>query len=138
MKKGIIKLFAAVVMLSAMIFAVPAANAEGEIAIPDSDLTYTLVDGTLTISGTGDMPDWSFAGAPWYDSRDSITAVVIEEGVTSIGGRAFYSCDGLESITIPTSVTSIGDWAFYSCDGLESITIPASVTSIGDSAFAQL
>ena len=90
MKKGIIKLFAAVVMLAAMIFAISAANAEGEIDIPDSDLTYTLVDGTLTISGTGDMPDWeSAADVLWYDSRDSITAVVIEEGVTSIGNNAF-------------------------------------------------
>ena len=61
--------------------------------------------------------------------------VVIESGVTSIGGNAFYDCTSLKSITIPDSVTSIGDYAFSDCTGLTSITIPDSVTSIGTYAF---
>ena len=81
------------------------------------DLTYTLDDsGTLTISGTGAMTDYSSSSssrAPWYSSRSNITSVVIEDGVTSIGSYAFYDCSALESITIPDSVTSIDDSAFY-------------------------
>ncbi len=61
--------------------------------------------------------------------------VVIPEGVTSIGDRAFYWCSGLTSVTIPDSVTSIGDSAFSGCRSMRSVTLPDSVTSIGDSAF---
>lgn len=57
------------------------------------------------------------------------------QGVTSIGGYAFYNCSGLTSVTIPEGVTSIGDYAFNGCSGLTSVTIPDGVTSIGSSAF---
>ena len=94
-------------------------------------VTWTLSgDGTLTISGTGDME-----GAPWLSQRDEIKKVVIKDGVTSIGNNAFRYCSGLTSLTIPNSVTSIGEYAFYRCSGLTSLTIPNSVTSIGGGAF---
>ena len=64
-----------------------------------------------------------------------VTDVVVADGVTSIGHRAFDGCRSLTSITIPNSVTSIGGWAFDGCRSLTSITIPKSVTSIGDCAF---
>ncbi len=93
-------------------------------------------DGVLTISGSGAMTDYeSSSDVPWYSYRDSITKVVIENGVTNIGDDAFRFCNSLKSITIPDSVTSIGSYAFYSCDSLASINIPASVTSIGIYAF---
>ncbi len=100
------------------------------------NLTWTLDDnGTLTISGTGAMTNYSSSSAPWYVNRGSIKTVVIKDGVTSIGNWAFYSCDSLTSVTIGDSVTSIGDRAFYDCKRLTSVTIPDSVTSIGNSAF---
>lgn len=93
------------------------------------NLTWDLTDGVLTISGTGSM--WSFYGtsyaststAPWYSSRSSISSVVIPEGVTNIGSKAFAGCTGLASITIPNSVTSIEDRAFEDCTGLTSVHI---------------
>lgn len=104
------------------------------------NLTWTLDnEGTLTISGTGAMWDFIIAeeegsitySTPWCSS---ITSVVIEPGVTSIGGAAF--CEpGLTDIEIPNSVTSIGRWAFSGCDNLTTINIPDSVTSIGEAAF---
>lgn len=62
-------------------------------------------------------------------------AVVIPDGVTSLGKGAFIYSYNLTSVVIPNSVTSIGDYAFYNCTNLPSITIPNSVTSIGNSAF---
>ena len=93
-------------------------------------------DGTLTISGTGDMPSYVVEDdVPWYNYQGNIEKVVIKDGVTSIGKNAFSYCLSLTSITIPNSVTSIGERAFENCSSLTSLTIPNSVTSIGDCAF---
>ena len=102
------------------------------------DLTWMLTqDGTLTISGTGEMEYYHGADtAPWCKNREDIINVVVTSGVTSIGESAFYGCNSLTSITIPEGVTSIESGAFYWCSGLTSITIPESVKSIGDSAFS--
>ncbi len=100
------------------------------------DLRWTLdADGVLTISGTGDMEDY-YSGSPsWNKESSSITSVVIEDGVTSIGIDAFFEYTGLTSVTIPDSMTSIGYRAFEGCTGLTSVTIPDSVISIDDKAF---
>ena len=77
------------------------------------NLTWTLDDaGTLTISGTGEMTDWSEGDAPWYKNRTKITTVVIGSGVTSVGSYAFYGCTNLTDVTIPEGVESIGQNAF--------------------------
>ena len=63
------------------------------------------------------------------------TAVVIPEGVTRIGERAFYDKRWLTGVTIPDSVTGIGVCAFSDCYYMESITIPERVAVIGSRAF---
>ena len=104
------------------------------------NLKWTLSGGTLTISGTGAMTNYTYSGGksntPWYSYSSSIKTVIIEDGVASIGYYAFYGCSGLTSVTIPNSVTSIGSSAFYGCSSLTSVTIPNSVTSIGYYAFS--
>ncbi len=72
--------------------------------------------------------DWAFYPC------SSLTSIVIPEGVTSIGDRAFEEC-ALTSITIPESVTSIGEGAFQNCN-FESIVIPDGLTNIADHAFS--
>ena len=100
-------------------------------------LTWSLSDdGTLTISGKGDMADYNSGTAPWYSVRSQIKSVVIERGVTSIGNDAFYGCDALTGVTIPGSVIRIEDYAFSDCSALTSVTIPDSVTYIGYWAFS--
>ena len=101
------------------------------------EVTWNLdSEGTLTISGEGAMIDRNDGyGDPWDSYTEKIVNVIIENGVTNIGGYAFYDCGNLSSITIPDSVTDIGDLAFHSCSSLTSITIPDSVTNIGDLAF---
>ena len=100
------------------------------------NLTWTL-DGnySLTISGTGDMTDYNSINVPWYNNREYITSIKINDSVTSIGEWAFWYCTGLTNVTIGNRVTSIGDWAFGNCTSLESITIGNGVTSIGERAF---
>jgi uncharacterized repeat protein (TIGR02543 family) len=100
-----------------------------------------IADGTLTISGTGYMRDYDVTSSdptytPWYGYRSSITRVIVEDGVTDIGGGAFYGCTGLTSVTIPNSVTSIGSGAFSSCVGLTLVTSLTEVPpTLGTSAF---
>jgi len=113
---------------------------------------------TLTISGTGNMQDFTLV--PWEDVKSEITSLVINYGITTIGAAAFYGCSGLTgtltipnsvqstgyaafaycinltSVSIPNSMILIGNNTFGSCSGLTSVTIPASVSSIGQYAFA--
>jgi hypothetical protein len=66
-----------------------------------ADFDWKFEDGTLTISGTGDMPDYEIHDnkAPWRIYQDKIEKVVIKDGVTNIGSYAFYYCENLTSIT---------------------------------------
>ena len=75
-------------------------------------------------------PDFEISEGVLIKYKGTAEVVAIPEGVTSIGGCAFYDCRGLTSITIGNSVTSIGAYAFSYCTGLTEITIPDSVTSI--------
>ncbi len=103
-----------------------------------ANVAWSFADGTLTVSGNGAMTDYaSAASAPWYDLRDSIKKVVIQQGVTSVGSQAFHSYKSLTSVTIPEGVTRIGAHAFRACSGLFSVTIPGSVVTVGAWAFAQ-
>ena len=90
------------------------------------NVTWTLNNGVLTISGTGDMTDYLLEERPF--SGLSFSKAVIKDGVTSIGDYTFMRCFGVKSISIPDSVKRIGIQAFYQCTALSDITIPDSVT----------
>ena len=102
-------------------------------------------DYTLRIYGNGAMDDYSTYSnttkllpdqAPWgIELYKKIKEVVIENGVTHIGGRSFYKCASLTKATIPNSMKSIGYDAFSDCTRLANITIPNGVTSIRNRAF---
>ena len=100
------------------------------------NVTYTFDSstGTLIISGTGEMTDYSNTNSPFYN-QSSIKEVVVNNGVTSIGNYVFNRCSDLMSVIISNGVIKIGVWAFVGCGSLTSIKIPDSVTSIGNHAF---
>jgi len=103
-----------------------------------ANLTWTLDStGTLTISGTGAMTDFgSYSSVPWYSYRNDIKSVVVENGVTTIGGFAFSSCFSLASVAVPDSLVSIGKNAFHACTILEEITLSEHTTDIHETAFS--
>ena len=97
-------------------------------------LTWTLdPEGTLTISGTGEMADYDEDTMWSHDG--SIKSVIIQDGVISIGKGMFQGCSSLQSVSIPQSVLSIGREAFDSCSALSDVRIPDNVTRIGYKAF---
>lgn len=101
------------------------------------DLTWEYSDHVLTISGSGEMADYSASGetAPWSDFKSVILSVVLENGVTGIGDFAFYKCANLCSVEIPESISQIGKGAFSHCESLGSVRIPFRVSRIVRSAF---
>ena len=147
MKKALFVLIA--VFLLMFCFAVSASASTVDSGACGENLTWTLdSDGELTISGAGKMYYYSegfdsenqmyYTTAPWggaVPNSERIKALVIENGVTSIGSYAFSGCTGLTGISLPNSVKSIDSYAFSNCTGLENITIPESVTSIEAFAF---
>lgn len=100
------------------------------------NLTWEFADGILTISGTGDMYDYSEDYlAPWNEHCLEITNVTISDGVTSIGSYAFCYCS-VKSITLPFGLKHIGSSAFFNCPNIQQIKIPDSVEHIDPYAFS--
>lgn len=71
----------------------------------------------------------------FYQNKDIVKSIVIENGIEIIADRAFLECRNLKSISIPNSVTRLGKEAFFGCSSLSAVIIPASVNEIGMSAF---
>lgn len=90
----------------------------------DGNLTWTLDNGILTISGTGKMNVYSYDSTPWRQYSEYILSAVVNDGITSIGDNAFRYCTNLTSVSIPDSVISIGQYAFTWCPKLLSVSIP--------------
>ena len=103
------------------------------------NITWSLGrDGTLTISGTGEMVfEEAFLSSPWQYYNQQIKKVSIEEGITSIGESAFWYCKNLMSVDISNSVTSIEDNAFGNCEKLTDVKLPNGLTHIGWEAFTE-
>ena len=104
-----------------------------------ANLTYTLSNnGVLTITGDGDMTNFTDAGSvPWFKQRTRISSVVFDGNVTSIGSYAFNYCTKLSQCALPESVKAIGTYAFYRCGSLTEFRVPSKVTGIGAFAFAE-
>jgi len=99
-------------------------------------VTWTLdVDKSLlTISGNGEMADYSFE-SPWYAYSAYVDYVIIENGVENIGKNAFVDQYSLISVEIPDSVTRIEYGAFRNCCSLMNVSLGNGLTEIGGSAF---
>lgn len=123
--------------------------------------TLNTTSGTLTIVGTGKMPDYaSRATVPWYGSRAQIKTVVVGEGITHLGNFVFSGFTNLYNLTLPstlesigsnvfiqdfkldeidlselTSLQTVGENSFLMCAGVTKVTLPNSLTEVGNSAF---
>ncbi len=101
---------------------------------------YNITSSTdLTVEVTYQGSSYS-TYADEYSGEVVILATVAYEGstysVTSIGWGAFGECNSLSSIVIPEGMKTIGGKAFYNCAGLTSVAIPSSVTNVGYEAFS--
>ena len=83
----------------------------------DAENPLTIVDGVVV------------------DCDPAAVSVVVPEGVTAIGEKAFFLCGRLTSVSLPSSVTEIRDSAFRYCTALKDVRLPEGVSTIGDGAF---
>lgn len=135
MKRTLSFLLSLVMMLGIISNANVTVNAASN-GVCGDDVIWAFDEGALTISGTGEMYDYtSHSSLPWYDVRSSIITITVGDGVKSIGDYAFSYCDNVISVTIGNQVTRVGDYAFYNCASISAIKFPDGVISIGDYAF---
>ena len=93
-------------------------------------------DHLLTISGSGEMPNYTRdVNAPWYPYQGQIESIIVEDGITALGNFSFYGCSKAVSIDIPDGIITIPDSCFEECSSLESIDLPDSVRTFGEFAF---
>ena len=121
--------------------------------------TWEYGNGTLTITGTGEITTYSTdmpTAYPWYPQAGNIQTVIIGEGITNIPAWAFAMYENLRSIHLPSTLKTIGWsaleetalWNVWLPEGLETIesyafmmtpfstvSIPSTVTEIGERAF---
>lgn len=104
----------------------------------DKNITWTLDDdGTLTVTGTGDMPDATSSALPFKDMNSNIKSIVIEGDITSVGNYVFYGLTNATTLTITAPITYVGDHSFAWCYGLTKIdfTNRDYITTVGEGAF---
>ncbi|MBO5945775.1 MAG: leucine-rich repeat protein, partial [Clostridia bacterium] len=71
----------------------------------------------------------------WFIGEDTITKVIIPEGVKTIGAYAFANLTALEEIVLPSTIQSIEYGAFYNCVSLTKVTGIENVQLINKAAF---
>ena len=100
------------------------------------NLTWTLNDaGILTISGNGNMYNYTFDDSPWKNLN--VNEIEFTGEITNIGDYAFNMCQGLTEITIPDTVTKIGEFSFNGCMDLESIILSKNLENIHNTSFIE-
>ena len=95
------------------------------------NMTWTLSDtGVITLSGTGSPFDYKSHEVPWYEQRNNIYSIVVEDGINSLGSYFFEDCENLTSITFGKDVENLGVHCIDNCPGLTELTLPDRVTML--------
>ena len=144
MKKIISILLSLLILLTAFpLIAVSADSAPKKLGDYESENVYYDYDKatkTLTISGTGaytteyDVLEGGYKFSTQYQLMsyaEEVEKVVVEEGITAIGGASFAYYKNLKTVSLPSTLKEIQPYAFYECYNLESITLPDSLEKIG-------
>ena len=130
-------------MLTMSLFVCIGALAGNNGSIGDN-LKWTFTDdGTLIISGKGEMQHaegnsvYAWGGENPQVKRNDIKKVVVQEGVTSLAEYICWDFANLQEVTLPKSLTKLGKECFKHCTALKSITLPDDITLIEESAFEE-
>lgn len=92
----------------------------------------------LTIKPAGGKTEVRISSAakyPWDDYKDSISKVVVADGIKNIPSNCFYDYRKLSEVELADSIEEIGRRAFFQCTCINNIDLPAGLKTIGEYAF---
>ena len=82
---------------------------------------YDEANKTISITGSGNMDDYTKSTQPWYLFQEQITEVTTSSTTSSIGTSAFEGCVRLAKISLGTGLEEIAANAFAGCTRLYHI-----------------
>ena len=140
-KKALSVLLSILMVLTLIPWAIVPAFAEDP--APTYAWTYDDETNTLTVTGTGALPDYTMFGengpslpdTPWAAYCETAEKIVIGENITAVGAYDFVLFDHVTEVGLPSTLTSIGEGAFAYCMELAEVNLPAGLTRIGKMAF---
>lgn len=135
-------------ILAAIIFALPfAVGIDGIFVTSEAaevenkcgdNVTWSLdtVTGVLTLSGTGPTYTYAHEGQPWYSYKESITKIVVEEGITRLSAGTLDWMQYATVISLPSTLKKF-DMTYSSLYRLETVEIPAdnNLTEINENVY---
>ncbi len=132
-----LRLIFKVIQMKKILFCIILALCLLSVSAAAAEITYKIDGETLTISGDGAMVDYyvNEVYPPWNSRLYTIKHIIIEDGVTYIGGSAFRGLEQLETVTVGADVKEIGSYAFYGCLKLTEINLPEGLQVISNDAF---
>ena len=106
-------------------------------SIPDDGSVIRLYAGSMTSSYITEvvLPSSIIAIDTAFAGNQSLTRVVLPEGLNRIPDDAFSGCISLREVVLPSTLSSIGSGAFRACYSLQNITLPSKLVTIGQHAF---
>ncbi|MBP5331171.1 MAG: leucine-rich repeat domain-containing protein, partial [Lachnospiraceae bacterium] len=114
----------------------PSGGNNGEVYVNGCDFRLETITIPGLVKHSGSKYDVIGINDKAFMNYENLTKVTIEDGLTYIGGGAFWGCWYLESIKFPKTLKELGQSAFEKCGSLNSITFPDSLTVIPQSVCA--
>ena len=108
-------------------------ESSGNIGTSSLSYSFDFETGTMTITGTGLMPDNDLPAGG--SVKNQINKLVLPSGLTGIGKYNFAHFSALTFLKIPDDVVILKEGAFWGCNVLETVEIPSSTAIIEDNVF---
>ena len=120
-----------------MLFAVNAAAETKNGTIPGTSIDWTYETGTytLTLSGSGTLPDYTEYTVDNHYFRTDENALIATYNIPEIGELKYYIIDLVKHINIGSGINTIGTLYFSEASKLETLTLSENVTAIKEKAF---
>ena len=110
--------------------------APGESDAVEPDIHWEMDGTTLRITGTGDIPDYSYyTAAPWTAAAHDADTLSIGDGITRIGDFAFNGLSNLQIVSMGPGPVSVGEYAFRNCVSLDTVALATNLEEIDPTAF---
>ena len=121
MKKAnkILSIILAILMVISIIPITASAASEGKAG---DSIYWSIKNGVLYFSGSGEMYSYTSSNAPWRYYKDSIKEISLNDRITTIGEYAFYNLN-ITKVEIPEGIRKIGTCAFANCTSLSEVVI---------------